>query len=386
MEIKEKLLESIEKYKEEAFDLNTFLANNPEISGCEFKSCEKIIEILENNNIKIEKNFCNLQTAFKGKVIKKDSKTKGAILVEYDALEGLGHACGHSASAAISLLSVLALKENEDLINANIDVIGTPDEELAGAKSFMADNGVFDEYDFAIMIHISNENMPCWKFLALETYEFDFKGKPAHTAASPWEGRSALDALMLMIHSFDLIRKSTRPGTIIEGYIKEGGLTTNIIPERAKGIYAIRSDSTKYLQEELMPWIFKAANASAKAMETNLEINEVGYPFKDMKWNESGVESIREIMKELNISYNDNSKIFGSSDMGSVSHRCPAFHPSVSIGKDVALHTKEMADLMKTENAKEAVLNGAKIISLFVEKVSNDRELLNKIKLEYKKN
>lgn len=383
--MKEKLLKSVDKNKDTAFNLNYYLADNPEISGEEYNSCKKIVEILRDKNIEVKENFCGYETSFIGHVIEKNSDINIAIITEYDALSGIGHACGHSASAAISVLSALAIKDNENIINANVDIIGTPNEELDGLKNPMSKMGVFDKYNMAIMIHMSNRNIPCWRFLALETYEFTFNGTPAHAAMSPWEGRSALDGLMLMIHSLDLIRKHTYPDTIIEGFIKEGGLATNIIPEKAVGVYAFRSNSYSYLEKELVPWVFKAAKSSAKAMENTVDIKEYGYPFLDMNFNNTGVESIKEVMNELNISYENMEKAEGSSDMGSISYRCPSFHPSVKVGDEkVELHTRKMADLMKSEDVKESIVNGANIITLFIEKIINNEKLRNEILEEFK--
>lgn len=193
MILEKKLINSIEKYKEEAFALNYYLAKNPEISGKEYNSCKKIMEILNKNQITTKEKFSDIDTSFLGEVIKKEnSNINIAILTEYDALPEVGHACGHSASAAISVLAALALKDNEEYINANIDIIGTPDEEDIGMKVTMADKGVFDKYDCAIMVHLGIKNIPNWKMLAFETYEIEFTGCPAHTAVAPWCGRSAL--------------------------------------------------------------------------------------------------------------------------------------------------------------------------------------------------
>lgn len=98
----------------------------------------------------------------------------------------------------------------------------------------MTEKGVFDKYDSVIMVHLETKNITNMRFSAFETYELKYTGKPARTAASPWDGRSALDALMLSVHGFDLIRKSLKPGAIIEGFIQEAGVATNIIPEKSQ--------------------------------------------------------------------------------------------------------------------------------------------------------
>lgn len=383
--IEEILKKSIIKNQNIAFDLNYYLAENPEEPGKEYNSCKKIVNILESYGIKTEEKYCGLDTAFKGTIIKNpNSDIKIGIITEYDALIGLGHACGHSASAAISLLSALTIKENENLFDVNIDIIGTPDEENEGLKIPMCDKGAFDDYNFVIMVHMDSKTYPCQRFLAFETYEIEFTGKPAHAAASPWEGRSALDALMLTIHSFDMLRKTTKPKTIIEGFITDGGIMTNIIPEKAVGKYTFRSDSSKYLKEELMPRIYDAVNGCANAMQTEVKMKPFGYPFADLNWNEPGVQLIRDVLRDNNIEFIEQEGPGGSSDIGNVSYRCPAFHPTISItDKEVSLHTKEFADIVKSKNIEQPIVNGATIITSFIARAVEDNEILENIKKEF---
>ncbi|RVU53791.1 M20/M25/M40 family metallo-hydrolase, partial [Anaerosphaera multitolerans] len=342
-------------------------------------------EILNKYGIEAKENFFNIETAFFGKVVeKKDSDVNIAILTEYDALPEVGHACGHSASASISLLAALALKDNEEFINANIDIIGTPDEEDMGMKIPMADGGVFDKYDCAIMVHLDTKNVPNWRMLAFETYELEFTGKPSHAAASPWEGRSALDGLMLSIHAFDMMRKCMKPYTIIEGFIQEGGVATNIIHEKARGKYTFRSDSAKYVREEIVPWAKDAINGCAMATQTKVEMVPFGYPFSDMKYLQSGVDIIQDVMSDYGMDYVVMDKPGASSDMGNVSYRCPAFHPSVAITtEDLALHTKEFAEVVISEKSKPCIVNGATVIDGFLARILEDPEKLKAIKEEF---
>ena len=385
MNIQNRLIENIDEFKEKAFELNKYLFDNPELPGQEYGSVKKIKEILTKYSILVEDNYCDIETAFLGKVIeKKDSKIRIGILTEYDALPGVGHACGHSASCAISVLSALVIKNNEDLINANVDIIGTPDEENEGLKIPMADKGAFDEYDYVMMVHLDTNNRPNWKLLAFETFKIEFFGRPAHAAASPWEGNSALDGLMLAIHGFDLMRKCVKPETIIEGYITNGGVATNVIPEYASGTYTFRSNDSKYVEDTLVPWMKDVIEGSAKATRTKFKISRHGYPFMDMKYNKTGTNLISKIMKENGMENSEHEKAAGSSDIGNVSYRCPAFHPSVAItNEDISLHTKEFADLVGSEASKKAIINGAKTILGFIGKTLDNPELIRRIKNEF---
>lgn len=383
--INNKLIDSIGDYSKEAFLLNYDLAANPELPSQEFRSSKKIQELLKKYNIECEDKFCNLETAFKGKVINKDSKVNIGILTEYDALPSIGHGCGHSASAAISVLSALVLKANEELIDANVDIIGTPDEEDKGLKVPMADNGVFDNYDFVIMVHLGSQySVPNWRMLAFETHEIEFIGKESHTAAAPWDGRSALDGLMLSIHAIDMMRKMMRPGVIIEGIIQEGGIAPNIIPGKAKAKYTFRSKDANILESEIRPWLNNILKGCALATETEYVDNIFDYPFSDMNYNNTGTEVIKSVMEENNIKYIDTGEVNGSSDIGNVSYRCPAFHPSISISeKLIPLHSTQMADLIKSKASEKAIVDGATVILGFISKLLDEPEIIEQIKEEF---
>lgn len=379
------LFEGIEEFQEVAFELSYHLTDNPELPGEEYESSKKIVEILNRHKIDSHVNYYDLETAFIGKVIEKpESPINIGIITEYDALPEIGHACGHSASAAISVLSALVLKANEANINANVDIIGTPDEENEGLKIPMTDNGAFDKYDFVIMVHLDTQNSPNGKFLAFETYHIDFIGKPAHTAASPWDGRSAMDGLMLSIHGFDMLRKCAKPGTVIEGFIENAGIATNIIPDKARGKYTFRSPKSGYITDELMPWVRDVVEGCAKATQTQAEIKPFGYPFKDMKYNQFGTDVIKGVMDDIGLENSEDEVARGSSDIGNVSYSCPAFHPFVAITDEkTPLHTKEFADVVKTEKSETVIIKGTKVILGFIARMLDNPEYLEKMKAEF---
>jgi metal-dependent amidase/aminoacylase/carboxypeptidase family protein len=141
----------------EAIACSDYLADHPELSGIEYKSSKKIVNILKKYGFKIEMPFIGIQTSFKGS-LKGEGKVKIAFLLEYDALPGIGHACGHCVSASISLLAGLGFSLNRDLLLGELDLIGTPAEETNGAKVDMLKKGVFDNYNLVIMIHMANRN------------------------------------------------------------------------------------------------------------------------------------------------------------------------------------------------------------------------------------
>lgn len=186
----------------EAYTINYTLAKNPEISSQEFKSAALICDVLETHGMTVTRELADLPTAFKAEVVR-SSKPQGrlAILCEYDALPEIGHACGHCASGSSSVLAALTLHalatqlaDSGDDLGVDADIIGTPDEEAAGGKVDLVKAGVFDGYDFAMMVHMAGvETRANADFLALDDYRVAFYGKPAHAAGEPWNGINGVE-------------------------------------------------------------------------------------------------------------------------------------------------------------------------------------------------
>lgn len=375
--------EYIEEHCADILELNDYMADNPEISSEEFNASRKMVELLRKKGLEVEYPFAGLQTSFKA-TINKGKKRRAAIMVEYDALRGLGHACGHCASGSISLLAGLVLDDIKDKIDAQIDIIGTPEEEMRGAKVIMANKGIFNGYDFAIMIHMSNNNYIYSKSLALDGYEFVFRGKPAHAAASPWEGNNALNALRLLFDSVDMMRQHVKPDVRIHGIIKNGGEAANIVPDYAMAEFNIRSEEREYL-DYISEWVMDCARGAALATRTSLEISQRGEKYNEQIKNQIGTGALEEIYKDLGIPTVDLSHIIGgSSDIGNVDYICPVLQPYLSIGEDCGLHTVEFANSMKSQKTHDAILKGGEIIASFVYKMYNDQELLDKMIEEHR--
>ena len=381
-DIKEKLLAEMELHIGEAVKLNDFLADNPEISGKEYNSSKVMADMLRSHNIDVEYPFCDIDTAYIGR-INADKKRRVAILAEYDALPEIGHGCGHCASGSASFLAAIALNELRDEIDYGIDIIGTPNEEVDGLKSLMADKGIFDNYEFAIMVHMGNCTTVDINFIALDGRYFQWTGAPAHAAAAPELGRNALNAARLFMDAIDMMRQHVPQETRMHGIISQGGVATNIVPDFAEVKFLARAPHNKDVIE-LYKWIEDCAKAAAMMTKTELKILPYGYPFADLHITHSGKNIMQECMNELGIDYIEGDGFMkGSSDIGNVDIVCPAFHPVMSINKPYAIHTREFANEMKTENGHTALKNASRLILTFINKLFNDPEKLSEIKREH---
>lgn len=385
-ELKKQYQSAVTKHRETAFALNYDLARHPEISGEEFKSCKKYVQICKEHHMEVEENFCGFPTAFRARVVtKKDAKYKMAVLAEYDALPDLGHGCGHSASGSLSLLTVLALQDMANEFDANIDIIGTPDEELRGAKVQMAEAGVFKKYDFAMMIHLnSNITMPSIKFLALGVYKYAFKGFPAHASADPWDGKNALNGAQLMLHALDMTRQHVVPSTRMAAIIRQGGAASNIVPDYAEIEACLRSPSRDYLQQ-VVEKINACAKGASIATETSYRMEPIGNATSDMLLNKCGIDVIRSVLDELQEPYQeDDGSLCASSDIGNVSYECPAFHPMLATSDyPFSLHSQDMVNIMKSEKANDIITRGAMIMGYTMLTLLHDEHLMKAMKEEF---
>lgn len=372
-----------------AYALNDDLAAHPEISGAEFRSVKEIIAILKTKEIDVTENVADLPTAFIAHVIKgQKTQPKIGILMEYDALPEIGHACGHCASGSLSLLAALTLKEMATEVNASIDLIGTPNEEATGDKITMAKAGVFDEYAFVIMIHMnSDQTWPACRFLALSEIKATFSGQPAHAAAAPWQGKNALNGAMLACHAIDMARQQMKDGSRIAYILSQGGNASNVIPDKAELIINMRHPN-KYDLAQNFAKVIKCLKGAALATETTMTYEKTGADFDDMNLNAPGIAAIDEIMTAINLPHCDEplGNATGSSDIGNVSYVCPAFHPMIAISDHwFSLHTKEVATIMQTPTKiHPVILAGAKVIGLFILKTLSDQNLMADIQIAFK--
>lgn len=382
-ELRDLLIMQVSDFEEEVNALNDYMAENPETGSEEYESSRKIVELLRKYGIDVEYPFAGFDTAFKG-VINPEKKNRMALLVEYDALRGLGHACGHCASGASSVLAALALNQVKDQLDFGIDIIGTPDEEVNGDKCHMADDGVFDGYDFAAMVHMGAINTAEVKFIALDGLGFKWHGVPAHAAAAPEKGRNALNAARLFMEATDMMRQHVIQETRMHGFIKQGGVASNIVPDEVEIEFITRAPKREDLND-ITAWVKDCAKAAAMATRTELEMFLVGAPFHELHISEIGKRIMEECFEDLGIDFiKGKSAMTGSSDIGNVDYRCPAFHPVMGIGKNYDPHTKEFADEMTCPGTHQAIKNSANYLLTLAAKLYTDQELLARLKADHK--
>lgn len=267
----------------------------------------------------------------------------------------------------------LSLRDLQDTLDADIHIIGTPDEEASGAKCAMVRDGVFDGYHMAMMVRMYDGNLLSPKLQAMDSYLYRFRGKSVHASTKPWEGINALNAVQLMFHAIDMLRQHVTPDVRIHGVIRNGGAVPNVVPELATAEVFVRALDRNYLND-LVRKVDDCARGAAIATQCTWDKEETGLPFDNLLTNQPGLDALREVYEELGLPLNgDTEAIFGSSDAGNVSFACPTFHPCLQVAdKGVAIHTREFAKAMKSQRAYKALGTGAKVIAYQICKIFSD--------------
>lgn len=374
------ITEAVERHHDEAIALSDDLFAHPEISNQEFRSSEKIVEMLRRAGYQVEYPFAGRETAFCG-VIDNGEGPSAAIMVEYDALPGLGHACGHNAHGAMSVLAALALAEGKDKFPGKLYVIGTPAEEENGAKVSMAKQGIFNDMSVAMMVHCTcgGVHYSDMDVLSLQCYLIEFTGVSAHAAAGPWEGHSALAAARKFLDLIDARRECFTPDIRVNGIITDGGKQPNIIPDRAEVRLEFRADSRGKLHT-IDDMIQKCAQGAALALDCSVRFTEGFEGFDDMVRVPALEEEVTAILASKGEECIPSPPPKGSSDVGNVSYCCPTIQPRISIcDKLYAPHTVEFRDATITPDAHQAIAVGGELIASVIYRALTDADFRKRV-------
>ncbi len=384
--MKAKVVEFIEQERENYISAAKYIWENPEIGHQEFKAQKLLVELLEKGGFEVEKGVAGMDTAFIAR--SGGLKPSVAFLAEYDALPGLGHACGHNLIGVMAVAAGISLKKFLPPEMGSIMVIGSPAEETDGGKVAMVKDGVFDEVDIALMAHPSTRYQKSGHSLGLETLQFDFFGSSAHASSAPEKGINALDGAINTYVSISNLRQQVKDGARIHGVITKGGEAANIIPEHARLQYYVRAREKEEL-DKLVEMVKACAEGGAKGAGCRLKISNYETGYAALISNKPLNEKFCSNLVFLGVSLEDikegNSQ--GSVDIGDVSQVVPAIHPYVKITENsCAGHTRDFAIAAKSQEAMKGMLLGAKALALTALDYFFDENLKREIGEDFAKN
>ncbi|MGG0337972.1 M20 family metallopeptidase [Priestia aryabhattai] len=384
--MKQLINEAINKLQDTFYDVSKYIGQNPELGHEEFKACKVLTDVLKEQGFTVEIGTCDLPTAFTAVY---DSQKPGpsiGFMAEYDALPGLGHACGHNLIGTMSIAAGIGLSKAVAETGGKVYVYGTPAEETRGGKVTMAEQGIFNHLDVAMMVHPYYCHQKSGRSLAMDAIQFEFFGKSAHAAAAPHEGINALDGVLQTFNSINALRQHVKPDVRIHGVITEGGKAANVVPDYAVAQFYVRASTRAYV-DEVTDKVKACANGAALATGTKLKISNYEFSYDDMQTNQTLSEVYTNNLVSLGVSeqgITEDQGDHGSLDMGNVSQVVPAIHPYIQICDDYFVcHTHEFREAALSEQGREAMILGAQTMALTGYDVLTNPTLLQKIKEEF---
>lgn len=361
---KDVVIKKVDEIKDELFEVSDYIHSHPEYCFKEYLSSQKMIDSLSSNGFQVEKGIAGLGTAFKATYCSGKPGFNIGLFAEYDAVEGLGHGCGHNIIAAVALGAGIAVKSVLDEIGGTVSVFGTPAEEGGGGKIIMLEKGAFKGLDAAMILHPASDTVVNDISYSMTDLEVNFYGKTAHAATFPEEGISALNSLIQLFNIINGLNPQLNGKGKIIGIITKGGEDPIYVPAHGQAVFTIRSFNMKF-KKQLIERFLSICRSVADATGTRFEYHQIGLSYEDIRNN----EKIEELLKENLINLGEDVRPrerelgIGCTDMGNVTHEIPGLQSYINVAKFRG-HTREFMEAVGDERGRKAILQGAKAMAM----------------------
>ena len=368
---------AVERHLDGLLALSHGIHAHPETAFTETRSAEAAAAALADGGLAVERGICELATAFSARA--GHGPLVIALCAEYDALPGVGHACGHNIIAASAVGAGLALAEVAGEIGVTVLVLGTPAEEGGGGKVLMLDRGAFDGVHAAMMVHPWPAERLAATCLAVSHFDVHFTGKEAHASAAPWEGINALDAMTVSQVAIGLLRQHLRPGDQVHGVVLDGGSAANVVPASVTGRFMCRALTLEGLRI-LEPRVRACFEAGARATGASASFEELSPIYSHMESDQGLLEAYRAnaeaLGRRFDLDDDGAPRPTLSTDMANVSLVVPTIHPLIAIESGGSVnHQPEFAAACVTASADTAVHDGAVAMAWTAIDAASDPEL-----------
>lgn len=367
IDLKSRIYDSIDSHAERLISLAKEIHAKPEIGNEEVFASYSLSEYLHEFGFEVTLGVAGHDTAF---YAVKDSGVEGptiAFLAEYDALPGLGHACGHNIIGTTSVAAGIALSEVLFETGGKVIVLGTPAEEggpNGSAKGSFVRHGFLENVDVALMIHPSGRTSLTSPTLAVDPLDFHFYGTAAHASGSPEKGVNALDSVIQLFNGINALRQHVTSDVRIHGIITHGGDAPNIVPDYASARFYIRAD-TWAKTEAVSTRIRAIAEGSALSTGATVKVERFQNEVQDFVLNNI-LDSVlhEELESHGEVVFSKRSRGLGSTDAGNISYVVPTAHPYIKIGPDELIaHTNEFREAANSDIGYKALVTGAKTLA-----------------------
>jgi amidohydrolase len=290
----------------------------------------------------------------------------------------------------------VAAQLKESKVPGRVRLLGTPAEEGGGGKVDLITNGAYKGVDACLMAHpaplfanYSKEyNGDVYRRqVACEQFEVIYKGKNAHAAFAPWQGINALDAVVIGYNSIGLLRQQMEPSDRVHGIIVDGGVASNIIPDRTHIEYMVRTKSLRQ-NAELKKRVMNCFVGAATATGCEVEFQN-GSVYADMVPNVALCRLFTDEMGKLGLPmWNDvgsEEYVTGATDQGNVSYVVPSIHPNYGIPAGIGAynHTIGFTEAAISEEGFNRTMTVAKGQAMSAWKILTDDAIAKTIKDEF---
>jgi amidohydrolase len=379
---KQTVIDRVNEVSKELLALSHKIHSNPETAWQEFESSAVIAKTLRDHGFDVVEQVAGLPTAFRAEFGTGDLTV--ALCAEYDALPGLGHACGHNIIASSSVGAAIALAAVAKDLNLKVVALGTPAEEGGGGKIVMLERGAFDGIDIAALVHPGPVDVAFAEPFAVRHIAVKYSGKAAHAAAYPEQGVNAADAFTVAQVAIGLLRQQLPSSVRVHGVMTRGGEAPNAIPEVTEGRWYVRATSTK-LMKETFDRIAKCFEAGALATGCSLEIHDESQPYSEFTNHPNLNEIYKSNAEAIGRVFDDNDPRIkmnrASTDLGNISKVIASIHPYIGVNSGAAVnHQKEFAAACITADADQAVLDASKAMAMTLVEIAANTELRKYVK------
>jgi amidohydrolase len=358
---KEAARREVDGARDDLVSLARAIFERPELCFEEVRAAQLVGDALERAGYAVERGVADLPTALRARI--GSGPLSLVICAEYDALPGIGHACGHNVIAASAVGAALGLATVADDLGLSVTVLGTPAEEGGGGKVFLLEAGAFRGSHAAMMVHPWPEDRLRATCLAVDHIEVRYTGREAHASASPDKGINAADALVVAQVAIGLLRQHLRPGDQVHGIVTKGGDAANIVPREAIGHFMVRARTLDDLVV-LRPRIDRCFEAGAIATGASLEITALAPTYSHFEGDNALLGAWRRNAETLGRRYEVDDAGTPpptiSTDMANVSLAVPSIHPLIGLDAHGAVnHQAEFAAACVGPSADRALHDGA---------------------------
>lgn len=384
--MKQQIFETIDNRKETLWEMADFIFDHPEYRGKEYQAAELLTSYLKEQGFQVEMGLAGFETAFRAVYEHGTGGPVIGVLCEYDALEGLGHGCGHHMQGPACLGAAVTLAHLENDKNYTVVVYGTPAEETLSAKCAMVEAGCFKDLDVAFMMHGGPNTCTDVKCMASDVYNVVFHGKRAHAALAPEKGRSALDALIIAFQGIEFMREHVPEDVKMHYTLTELPGPANVVHVRACAKFYLRSFHKKNL-DDLTERFENVIKGAALITDTTYEISR-----EKQLFNKIPVMLLNQLLME-------NAELAGapqlapprertgSTDFGNVMYHVPGSCIRVAfVPAGTSSHSQEFVDAGKTQSAHDCIVYAAKSIAGAAWDLISTDGLMEQVKEEFAEN